>query len=782
MATLANDQKNTATGKAPKRLAQALTVWDGISYILWQWRPYWQPGVVIIFSLLAHELFRTFFALQLKQMIDSLQATGAVTNLRSIMGILVISFFLALAIRLRGERLNAQISVTILNQLRLTLFQQLQRLPQNYYTRTASSDILARFSNDLSDVERVITVKLRDGLLNLILFLLNLPVLFYIDWRLGLVPLLNLLLLSRVIRYFMPKAAQAGGEFKSAEAQLTGDLQENIQAQALIRAFGFEDQLRTRFQQKLAQVGTLAVRVNLIRTLASLSARSIILFSRVVAVGVGVFLVMRNSMTIGDFVAFFNLLTLVNNAVDDLTRTVLPDLMAATSGIQRIKEFLAEGPDLLEAPNAVAIPAVRQQIQLKDLAFGYTKEAHQLQEINLLLPAGQTVAVVGPSGSGKSTLLTLLMGGHVATAGTIRFDGVDIRQIQRASLQQQIGVVFQDTYLFKTTIRENIRMAKPTATDADVEQAAKLAEIHDLIMQLPNQYETEVGEAGSRLSGGQRQRIAIARAIIRDPALLILDEATSALDPGTEAAINATLQRVGQARTVITVTHRLSTIAHADQIVVLSGGRLVEVGTHAQLLARLGLYAQLWHKQSGFEISADGRMATVHASYLGQLPLFAPLDTAVRSTIASRFTTQFINGGQMIFQQGDVGDRFYLIARGQVEVLVRNAQGVEQKIDTMSDGDYFGETALLHDAPRNATIRTVTDCLLLILPKQAFLTLLDELPALRTAVGLQVERTQRNREQQQVDEEIVQPKPPATRLAQVRNWWQSTAGRPQENR
>lgn len=730
------------------------SVFKSIQFSLLQWQPYWRRGILIVLSLLAHELFRTYFALQLKRMIDSLQMSGQVTNLISIMGILVVGFFVCLGLRLRGEQLNARVGVQILNRLRLRMFTQLQRLPQSYHIRTASSDIVARFANDLIDVEKVITVRLRDGLLDLVLLLLNIPVLFYIDWRLGLVPLLNLLLMPRIIGYLLPQAARAAYLLKREEAQLTGELQENIQARALIRAFGFEGQMLGRFQQQVQRLETMGVRTILLRTLVSLSARSLVLFSRVIAVGIGVLLVTNNSMTIGDFVAFFNLLTLANNAIDDLNRNVLPDLIAATSSVQRINELLDEAPEIVEQAYAIAIPSVRHQIQLKDVAFSYTSNSNQLEDINLAIPAGRTVAIVGPSGSGKSTLLALLMWSREATAGQIFFDDVEIHRIKRTSLQQQIGVVFQETYLFRTTIRENIRMAKPDATDDEVEAAAKLAEIHDSIVQLPDQYETQVGEAGSRLSGGQRQRIAVARAILRDPSILILDEATSALDPGTEAALNATLQRLGSSRTVIVVTHRLSTIVHADHIFVLNRGRLVEDGTHDLLLERLGLYAQLWHKQNGFEISADGRMANVHASYLSQLPLFSSLDIAVLGTIARRFTTQFVHQGQIVFRQGDVGDRFYLIARGQVEVLVSSTQGVEQKIDTMSDGDYFGETALLQDAPRNATIRTVTDSLLLVLPKQTFLSLLDELPTLRDAVDRQIELTIENRARQHVDEKI----------------------------
>ncbi|MCX6044343.1 MAG: ABC transporter transmembrane domain-containing protein [Chloroflexi bacterium] len=750
MAILSVPKLGVAERASDKVGPQPLSLFGGIRYIFGQWQRYWPQGLLVVLSLIIHELFRTYFALRLKAMVDSLQATGQVKDLAATMLILVVGFFIALAARLLGERLLAKTGVKILNHLRTSMFEHLQRLSYSYYTRMSSGNILSRFSSDLADVEKVVTLKLRDGLLDVILLLLNLPVLFYIDWRLGLVPLVNMIVMTYVVGYFMPKAARSGYDLKTAEAQLTGELQENIRAQALIRAFGFEPLMLSRFNKRMVTLEETGARASLMRALVSLSARSIVLFSRVISVGVGVWLVMRGSMTVGDLVAFLNLFTLINNAIDDLTRTVLPDFIAVTSGIQRIEELLQEVPDIVEQKGAKALAPLRRQIRLQDVSFSYTGQANQLQEINLTIPAGKTVAIVGPSGSGKSTLLALLMRSREVSAGAIAYDGVDLRNITRASLQKQTGVVFQETYLFDTTIRENIRMAKPEATDAEVEQAAKLAEIHELIMGLPNQYDTPVGEAGGRLSGGQRQRIAIARAIIRNPAILILDEATSALDPGTEAAINATLQRLGRSRTVISVTHRLSSITQVDYIVVLNAGRLAEAGKHATLLKQQGLYAQLWQKQSGFEISSDGRTAKVHATYLRQVAIFAALDTATLSRIASRFNTQYVNQGQLVFQQGDVGDRFYLIARGQVEVLVRNALGVDQKIDVMSDGDHFGETALVQDAPRNATIRTVTNCLFLTLPKREFLALLDELPQLRTAVSKQIERTILNRERQNV--------------------------------
>jgi ATP-binding cassette, subfamily B, bacterial len=270
------------------------------------------------------------------------------------------------------------------------------------------------------------------------------------------------------------------------------------------------------------------------------------------------------------------------------------------------------------------------------------------------------------------------------------------------------------------------------------------------VMRLPQQYETRVGEAGGWLSGGQRQRIAIARAVVRNPAILILDEATAALDPVTEAAINATLRRLSQNRTVISVTHRLSSVVDADRIFVLQAGRLVESGAHVDLLQQNGLYAQLWQKQTGFAISADGRNGAVHATYLRHVGIFSMLDVAILATLANRFMPEYIGAGQPVIQEGEPGDKLYLIARGQVEVLVRGEEGDTRRIDTMQDGDHFGEMALLSDAPRNATIRTLTACLFLTLPKAEFLGLMHTMPTVRAAVDAQIERNRANRDRLQV--------------------------------
>jgi ATP-binding cassette subfamily B protein len=303
-------------------------------------------------------------------------------------------------------------------------------------------------------------------------------------------------------------------------------------------------------------------------------------------------------------------------------------------------------------------------------------------------------------------------------------------------LRSQIGTVFQDTFLYNTTIRENITLGKLDATAEQVEAAARAAEIHDFILTMPQGYDTTVGERGGQLSGGQRQRIALARAILYDPAILVLDEPTSALDPGTEAAINATLHKQGQGRTVITVTHRLASVTDTDRIFVLERGRMVEQGTHEELIEARGLYYRLWCGQNGF---ADAERVGVEVSRLRAIPFFQNLDETLLSTLADRFVRESYTAGRTIFEEGDLGDKLYFIDRGEVEVAITGPTGEERRVALLRDGDYFGEIALLEDVPRTATVRTRTPSLLLGLGREQFFDLLQAVPGLRAAFKREVE-------------------------------------------
>ena len=296
-----------------------------------------------------------------------------------------------------------------------------------------------------------------------------------------------------------------------------------------------------------------------------------------------------------------------------------------------------------------------------------------------------------------------------------------------------MAVVAQESLLFDTTLRENIRFGRLDATDAEIEEAARKAEIHAAIIAMPRGYDTPAGDRGSSLSGGQRQRIAIARAVLRDPRLLVLDEATSALDPSTEEAVTKTLEKLRKGRTIVSVTHRLATVLDFDRICVMQDGSLIESGTHEALLRKGGLYKQLWLKQNGVQVSEDGAEALISPELLETVPLFSSLDASTRKDLASRFATMRYAQAHVLFRAGDPGDAFYVVARGQVALEIPPPNGVKASrghVAVASEGDCFGEIALLQGRPRTATARMKTPCTLLVLARQHFADLIAKQPVL----------------------------------------------------
>ncbi|MGQ0464764.1 MAG: ATP-binding cassette domain-containing protein [Sporichthyaceae bacterium] len=338
------------------------------------------------------------------------------------------------------------------------------------------------------------------------------------------------------------------------------------------------------------------------------------------------------------------------------------------------------------------------------------------------------MAVVGGSGAGKTTLLNLLLRFYDPDRGSVQIDGVDLRALTQQSFRSHVGVVLQANFLFNDTIRANVRIGDPQADDETVELAIRRAQLHAAVQRMPDGLDTVVGEQGGRLSGGQRQRLAIARALVRDPAILLLDEVTAALDPATERAVNAMLADVAYGRTVVSVTHRLASASQADHILVMDHGRLVGQGTHDDLLRAGGVYADLWEKQSGFHVSGDGRTASVSPARLRHITLFADLADEVLARIAGLLASEYFEGDQVVFREGDEGERFFLIARGRVEVSMSDADGAERVLDRLIDGDHFGELALLQNRPRTATVRTESPSVFLTMSRSSFLLLVNSTP------------------------------------------------------
>jgi ATP-binding cassette subfamily B protein len=507
-------------------------------------------------------------------------------------------------------------------------------------------------------------------------------------------------------------------------------VQENIASQQVVKALGLQKHSLAGFDDSNRQLSRSVLRVSFFGALVERSAGIGIMLLQVAVLGTGAWMASRGHLSVGTLAAFQSLFLNLSFSLSYTTQYV-PTLVQATGGMQRIEELLAEAPRVTDAPDAAALAPLAREIRLDNVTFGYTAEQVNLKDVSLVIAAGTSVAFVGASGSGKSTILNLIMRLYDPQQGKVRFDGRDLAGVAQDSLRAQMSVVFQESFLFNTSVAENIRMGKLGATMAEIEQAARAAEIHEHIMRLPQGYDTPVGERGGRLSGGQRQRIAIARAILRNPRVLLLDEATSALDPGTEAAINATLEHVGQGRTMIAVTHRLASVTNVDCIHVLENGVLVESGRHDELLAKQGYYQKLWAKQSGFSVSADGEHASIDAARLRALPVLGQLDDALLGEAARLFVTEHHPADRMVIYEGDPGDRFYLIVRGGVEVVKGTDGAVQRRVGVLEDGDYFGEIALLKTVPRTASVRTLVPSTFLSLQRDQFNYILERAPQLR---------------------------------------------------
>jgi ATP-binding cassette subfamily B protein len=448
-------------------------------------------------------------------------------------------------------------------------------------------------------------------------------------------------------------------------------------------------------------------------------------FINILVIGVGGYLVFRGQLSAGALVAYFTLLAIADQAISRLVE-FFQNLIAAATSLQRLEQIILAARPVAGVDNPIPLPGVSREIRFEQVSFGYDPDQPVLHQIACSFPVGRSVALVGRSGSGKSTLLNLLTRLYDPIEGRVLIDGHDLRQVSQTSLYAQFGVVLQDIILLNTTICDNICLAKPEASDAEIEEAARAAEIHEAIMALPQGYQTRVGEQGKLLSPGQRQRIALARALLNKPAILLLDEATSTLDPEAEAAIQITLKKLAQHCTLIMTTHRLALAEDMDYVVVMDDGRVIEQGTPQQLLARKNLYYRMWQLQSGFVISPDGRQARITAARLRALSFCDVLDDEAVARLSEQFTAEYYEAGQIVIAQGELADKFYLIVRGKVAVTMTDAEGKTIELAVLEDGDYFGEIALLEDSPRSATVETLLPSLLLTLPREQFHQMLEK--------------------------------------------------------
>jgi ATP-binding cassette, subfamily B, bacterial len=600
-----------------------------------------------------------------------------------------------------------------------------------------SADLLSRFSYELASVEYAL-VRALPALIECILVVLAcLLTITVFDWRIAAATLLLLPMSFVSSKLLGPKTTMLGSVRSGFEARMLAVLQEDLNARPIIRALGIEREIQKQFDAQNNNVSNVSIDLSFFGTLIPLFALYSVNILLVIIVGIGAAIVIKGELTIG---AFFGCISLVITvaACSSAASAWHAVFLTAAPKIVHINDLLTEKVTVADAPDAKDIDPLQHEIKFDRLVFGYSPHYPVLKRITCSIKAGTSVALVGTSGSGKSTMLGLLMRLHDPDHGALSIDGTDIRSVTQASLRRQMGVVMQEAHLFNASIAENIRMGKLDATMDEIEAAARMAEIHDFISQLPDGYDSTVGENGCLLSGGQRQRIAVARALVRKPPILLLDEPTAALDPIAEASIVESIEQFAAGRTVVMVTHRLASIQRFTRIIVLQDGAIVEEGNHAELLAKNGAYRRLWSRQNGFTIDEDG-FAKVTPEHLKTITAFSQLSANVLTEVAAEFEPEHFEPGTVIIREGDQCDKFYIAVRGSIEVLKSGSGGKDKTVGILRGGENFGESALQKFGPSPVTLRVQSRAYCLSLGRRHLLHLMELQPTLRTMLKIDCE-------------------------------------------
>ncbi|MGQ9778658.1 MAG: ABC transporter ATP-binding protein [Bacillota bacterium] len=575
-------------------------------------RPYWHQFAVGFLALILVAMANLAIPLLFRRVVALLTAGGSPLLLGLILlGAILLT--LAKGVFSYAQKyLMSFVGHRVVANLRNEIFQHLQRLSLAYHESHRSGETVARITNDVNLIQASVAGGMADLLYNTLFLAGIIGTLFYLNWRLTLLTLITIPLAAWVIAKAGERIRAMSHRVQERTADLASLLQESLSGIRVVKAFTLEDLNARRFaaineanfhaSMKAAQI--MATATPVIELVFTVALALVLWYAGLE--------VLRKALTLGDFIAFITLVGMAGTPFTALNVT-FSGLQQALAAADRIFAFLDHEEEVKDAPDALVLPRIEGHVEFRNVTFGYRDGEPALAGINLEVRPGEVVALVGPSGAGKTTLVNLIPRFYDPDAGEVRVDGFDLRKVRIASLRRQIGLVPQETVLFNVSVRENIAYGKPDATDEEIIAAAKAANAYDFIMELPEGFATVIGERGASLSGGQRQRIAIARAILRDPRILILDEATSALDPESERSVQEALERLMRGRTTFVIAHRLSTIQFAQKIVVLAGGSIVEQGTHEELLAANGLYKRLYEKQ----LAGEGDLSAPAASPSG---------------------------------------------------------------------------------------------------------------------------------------------------------------------
>ncbi|HGZ4583994.1 TPA: SAV1866 family putative multidrug efflux ABC transporter [Staphylococcus aureus] len=486
----------------------------------------------------------------------------------------------------------------ILYDIRKKLYNHLQALSARYYANNQVGQVISRVINDVEQTKDFILTGLMNIWLDCITIIIALSIMFFLDVKLTLAALFIFPFYILTVYVFFGRLRKLTRERSQALAEVQGFLHERVQGISVVKSFAIEDNEAKNFDKKNTNFLTRALKHTRWNAYSFAAINTVTDIGPIIVIGVGAYLAISGSITVGTLAAFVGYLELLFGPLRRLVAS-FTTLTQSFASMDRVFQLIDEDYDIKNGVGAQPIEIKQGRIDIDHVSFQYNdNEAPILKDINLSIEKGETVAFVGMSGGGKSTLINLIPRFYDVTSGQILIDGHNIKDFLTGSLRNQIGLVQQDNILFSDTVKENILLGRPTATDEEVVEAAKMANAHDFIMNLPQGYDTEVGERGVKLSGGQKQRLSIARIFLNNPPILILDEATSALDLESESIIQEALDVLSKDRTTLIVAHRLSTITHADKIVVIENGHIVETGTHRELIAKQGAYEHLYSIQN----------------------------------------------------------------------------------------------------------------------------------------------------------------------------------------
>lgn len=559
-------------------------------------KPYLPRMVLAIVCIILAASANLYVPWILRDIIDKVLASKDMVTLNAIAAGIVVVFFLRGIFFFGQTYLMSYIGQKVIIDIREAIYRHMQKLSLSYYEKRRTGQLMSYITNDVGAVQGALVDSVIELVTESMTLIGSLAVMFYLHWKLSLLTLITAPLVGQAMNIFGKKLRTSSTLIQERAADITSVLQESISSVRVIKSFAREDYEIERFkkenynnfraQMKNSQI--MATLTPIIEFVAALGITMIIWY--------GGREVINNSLTAGSLIAFLVYAVNLSNPIKRLSR-VYGNIQKAMAAAQRVFDVLDTKPEIEDAPDAKVLAQIDGHVAFKHVTFEYKPGEAALKEVDLEVQPGQVVAIVGPSGAGKTTIANLIPRFYDPVAGCITIDGIDIKTITLTSLREQIGIVPQETVLFNGTVYSNILYGRLDATKDEIMAAAKAANAHNFIMEMPNGYDTQIGERGSKLSGGQRQRISIARAILKNPRILILDEATSALDTESEKLVQEAIDKLMVDRTSFVIAHRLSTVQRANVIVVMERGKIAEQGTHEELLALGGLYSKLYRVQ-----------------------------------------------------------------------------------------------------------------------------------------------------------------------------------------